>query len=62
MLQGGGELVSFYAKEADLAAAFCRRFPQATLARSEREILEDASIQLVLSASIASERAPWASR
>ena len=27
--RGGGELVSFYAKEADLAAAFAKRFPQA---------------------------------
>jgi predicted dehydrogenase len=56
--RGGGELVSFFAKEPDLAAAFTKRFPEAKLARSEREILEDKSIQLVVSASIASERAP----
>ena len=35
--RGGGELVSFYAKEADLAAAFQKRYPEAKLARSEQE-------------------------
>src|ERR1700737_5021129 len=29
VLHGGGELVSFYAKEPDLAGAFTKRFPQA---------------------------------
>src|SRR5207237_1165951 len=38
VIRGGGELASFYAKEPDLAAAFSKRFPQARLARSEREI------------------------
>jgi len=58
VLQGGGELVSIYAKEPDLVAAFVKDFPQAKLARSEKEILEDTSIQLVLSAGIPDERAP----
>jgi len=58
VIRGGGELVSFFAKEPDLAAAFAKRFPQAKLARSEREILEDPSIKLVASAAIANERAP----
>lgn len=56
--RGGGELVSFYAKEPDLVAAFAKTFPEAKLARSEKEILEDGSIQLVVSASIPNERAP----
>jgi predicted dehydrogenase len=56
--RGGGELVSFYAKEPELVADFSKRFPTAKLARSEREILEDPSIQLVVSASIPNERAP----
>jgi len=56
--RGGGELVSFYAKEADLAAAFAKRYPEAKLARSEQEILEDPQIKLVVSASIPNERAP----
>ena len=56
--RGGGELVWLYAKEPDLAAAFQKRFPMATLARSEAEVLEDPSIQVVVSASIPDERAP----
>jgi predicted dehydrogenase len=58
VLRGGGRFVSFYAKEPDLAAAFAKRFPQAKLAGSEKEILEDKSIQLVLSSAIPNERAP----
>jgi predicted dehydrogenase len=58
VLRGGGELVSFFAREGDLADAYAKRFPQAKRAGSEREILEDSSIQLVVSASIPSERAP----
>jgi predicted dehydrogenase len=58
VIRGGGELVSFFAKEPDLAAAFAKRYPNARLARSEREILEDSAIQLVVSAAIPNERAP----
>lgn len=57
-VRGGGEFVSFYAKEPDLAAAFARRYPKVKQARSHAEILEDNSIQLVLSAGIPVERAP----
>ncbi|MEO6237624.1 MAG: Gfo/Idh/MocA family oxidoreductase [Vicinamibacterales bacterium] len=58
VLRGGGEFVSVYAKEPDLLDAFAKRFPQAKLARSENEILEDGTIQLVLSSAIPDERAP----
>lgn len=58
MLRAGGQFASFYAKEADLAAAFAKRFPDVKLARSEQEILEDPAIQLILSAAIPNERAP----
>jgi len=58
VIRGGGELVSYYAKEPELAAAFGKRHPQARLARSEQEILEDAGIALVVSAGIPNERAP----
>jgi predicted dehydrogenase len=54
----GGELASFYAPEPDLAAAFAKRYPAAKLARSQKEILEDNSIKLIVSASIPNERAP----
>jgi len=58
VLRGGGALVLFYAPEPDLAAEFGKRYPQAKLARSEKEILEDGSIQLVLSSGIPDQRAP----
>lgn len=56
--RGGGQLVSFYAKEPDLAAAFAKRYPQAKQAQSKQEVLEDKSTQAILSAGIPIERAP----
>jgi len=56
--RGGGELVALYAKQADLAAAFIKAYPEAKLAKSEDEILNDKSVQLVLSSGIPDERAP----
>ena len=58
VIGGGGELVSVFATEPDLLAAFVKRFPQVKRARSEQEVLADPSIQLVLSAAIPDERAP----
>lgn len=56
--RGGGELVSYYAKEDNLANDFAKKYPDAKRATSEKEILDDKSIQLVLSAAIPDERAP----
>jgi predicted dehydrogenase len=56
--RGGGQLISFYAKEPDLADAFARRYPEAKVARSQQEILDDPSIRLILSAAIPEDRAP----
>lgn len=56
--RGGGQLVAFYAKEPDLAAAFSKRYPYAKQAKDKREILEDNSIQLIMSSGIPIERAP----
>lgn len=56
--RGGGELVALYAKEEDLSAAFLKTYPEARMAKSEAEILEDPSIHLVLSSGIPDERAP----
>lgn len=58
VIRGGGELVSVYAKEPDLLAGFTKAFPQAKVAKSKQEILEDNSIQLVLSSGIPVERGP----
>jgi predicted dehydrogenase len=58
MIRGGGVLVSVYAAEPERGAEFLRRFPQAKAAQSEDEILNDPSIQLVLSSTIPNQRAP----
>ena len=58
LIGGGGELVSVYAKEPDLLQGFTKRYPKAKVAKSEEEILEDNTIQLVASASIPIDRAP----
>ncbi len=58
LLEAGAELVSYYAPEPELAAAYAARYPHAPKARSEAEILEDPSIELVISAGVPCERAP----
>ena len=50
--RGGGELVSMFAREADLTAAFVKRFPTVKVVKSEEEIYADKSIQLIVSAAI----------
>jgi predicted dehydrogenase len=58
LIQGGGTLVSVYAKEADLLKRFTEQYPDAKIAKSEDEIINDNSIQLVASSGIPVERAP----
>ncbi len=57
LLRAGAELVAVFARELDLLAAFTSTYPQARVARSMEEILEDETIQLVVSAAILNERA-----
>ncbi len=56
--RGGGEMVAAWGGEEDKIAAFTKRFPNAKIVKTQDEILNDPSIQLVLSSQIASERAP----
>lgn len=56
--RGGGELVLAYATEPDKVAGFKKRYPDVKWASTVDEILNDKSIQLVLSSQVASERAP----
>lgn len=58
VIRGGGQFISFHAREDDLASAFSKKYPQAKRVTDEKEILEDKSIQLVLSSIIPAERAP----
>jgi predicted dehydrogenase len=56
--RGGGEMVAAWAGEDDKLAAFKKRFPDVKIAKTQDEILNDPSVQLVLSSQIANERAP----
>ena len=55
---GGGQLVSVYSKEPELLPDFTKRYPNVKVAKSEAEILDDKTIQLVASAAIPVDRAP----
>ena len=57
VIRGGGAIVAVYAKEPDLLAGFTKRYPQVKIAGSEKEILEDKSTQLIISAAIPVDRA-----
>jgi predicted dehydrogenase len=56
--RGGGELVSFLATDPKQIADFRKQFGDVPLARSEDEILQDKSIQLVAAAPIPDQRTP----
>ncbi len=58
VIRGGGKFISFFAKEDDLAAALQKRYPAVKRVTDEKAILEDNTIQLVLSAAIPNERGP----
>jgi len=56
--RGGGVLVSAWAGEPDKLEIFKKRFPDVKIVATQDEIVNDKSIQLVLSSQIANERAP----
>ena len=56
--RGGGELVAAWGGEEEKLATFTKRFPDAKIVKTQDEILNDPSVQLVLSSQIANERAP----
>jgi predicted dehydrogenase len=60
--RGGGELVAAWGGEDDKIAGFRKRFPNVKVVKTQDEILEDPSVQLVLTSQIASERAGIALR
>ena len=53
----GGQLVSYFAVEDDLAAGFAKHYPDARRVTAPSTIYDDKSIALVLTAAIPSERA-----
>jgi predicted dehydrogenase len=56
--RGGGKLVAVYGEDPKQVAEFRSKFGDAKAARSEQEILDDKSIQLILGAPIPDLRAP----
>jgi predicted dehydrogenase len=58
IIRGGGKLVAWYGAEPNKVARFGKRYPNAKQVMSEEAILADKNIQLVLSSTIANERAP----
>lgn len=57
MLDAGAELVSVHAPEDELVADYLKAFPQARRVLDQRAILEDPTLQLVVSATIPDTRA-----
>jgi predicted dehydrogenase len=58
LLRAGAEFVAFFAKEPDLAAGFAKSYPQVRQASTAEELLDDPTIQLIVTAGIPAERAP----
>ena len=56
--RGGGEMVAAWGGEPDKLALFTKRFPNVKIVKTQEEVLNDPSVQLVLSSQIANERAP----
>ena len=55
--RGGGELVAAWGGEDDKLAAFRKRFPDVKIVKTQDEILDDPSVQLVLTSQIPNQRA-----
>jgi predicted dehydrogenase len=58
VIRGGGQLVAFHGVVPKDVATFQKRYPDAKVAQTEDEILNDPSIQLICSAAIPDLRAP----
>ncbi len=56
--RGGGQLVAVSGQDAGVMATFTKRYPDAKVITDSKQILEDKSIQLILTSDVASERAP----
>lgn len=58
LVRAGAQFVGFHAPEDDLAKPFAERYPQAPRIADRRQLLEDPTIQLIVSAGIPADRAP----
>ena len=62
LIEAGGDLVAVYDPEPARVEAFVKRYPQAKVARSAAEILDDPSIRLVAAAAVPCDRGPLGCR
>lgn len=62
VVSAGAEMVAFHPREGGLAGIFAKAHPAARAVDDRREILEDASIQLVLCAAVNADRAQVAAQ
>ena len=58
MIEAGADLVAVYDPDPAKVAAFVKTYPQARVAQSEQEILQDARVKLVASAAVPCDRGP----
>jgi predicted dehydrogenase len=57
LLREGATLVGFWSDEEDVAVPFAQKYPQARRVGDRRELLEDASIHMILTSAIPAKRA-----
>ncbi len=58
LIEAGADLVAVYDPDPAKVAAFVKTYPQARVALSEQEILQDARVRLVASAAVPCDRGP----
>jgi predicted dehydrogenase len=58
LIEAGGELVSVYDADPAKVRAFCQRYPNTKVARSQDEVLGDNNVHMIASAIIPCERGP----
>ncbi len=58
LIEAGGELVRVFDPDPQKLGPFCQTYPGVQPARSEQEILDDPSLQLIASAGVPCERGP----
>ncbi|MEW6237525.1 MAG: Gfo/Idh/MocA family oxidoreductase [Candidatus Omnitrophota bacterium] len=58
LTEAGGELIWVYDPDPAKVAAFCKEYPQVKSAASEQQVLEDASLNMIASATVTCERGP----
>jgi len=58
LIEAGADLVAVYDPDPAKVAAFVKTYPQARVAQSEQEILQDARVKLVASAAVPCDRGP----